>query len=233
MYSFRSEHISVPLCDSVFWPYLHPALFPSCWTVPAALLTIRWKHWVCFCFFLFKRTFPPCCRRALLIWFFSVILCLCLCSHWTLSQCVNFTSLESLWGSTLRIGVTVITDKESWALTQGDLLSGVGGQQEDEEGEGGDEDTGDEEVEPVVERPPPHHHGEGHVRVRLLTAVVETLVPPPRNLCAQTGKHRRWRQRNHKPRSSEGKMIFCPSNINISQHVFEFKPMTKIFNWKW
>lgn len=70
-------------------------------------------------------------------------------------------------------------------LTQGDLLSGVGGQQEDEECEGGDEDAGNEEVEAVVERPPPHHHGEGHVRVRLLTAVVEALVPPSRNLCKQ------------------------------------------------
>lgn len=76
-------------------------------------------------------------------------------------------------------------DKKSWTLTQGDLLSRVSGQQEDKEGEGGDENTGDEEVEPVVERPPSHHNCEGHIRVRLLTAVVEALVPPSRNLCNQ------------------------------------------------
>lgn len=75
---------------------------------------------------------------------------------------------------------------QSLLLTQRDLLSGVGRQQEDEECERGDEDAGDEEVESVVERPPPHDHGEGHVGVRLLTAVVETLAPPSRNLCTQT-----------------------------------------------
>lgn len=80
----------------------------------------------------------------------------------------------------------------AWVLTEGDLLSGVGGQQEDEEGEGGDEDAGDEEVESVVERPPPHHHGEGHVRIRLLTAVVETLVPPPGNLWDNNND--RWKE---------------------------------------
>ncbi|XP_034734835.1 neuronal acetylcholine receptor subunit alpha-7-like [Etheostoma cragini] len=55
--------------------------------------------------------------------------------------------------------------------------------QEDEQGERGDEDAGDQQVESVVERPPPHHHGEGHVGVRLLAAVVETLAPPPGNRC--------------------------------------------------
>lgn len=74
---------------------------------------------------------------------------------------------------------------QGFLLTQGDLLSGVSGQQEDKECEGGDEDAGDEEVESVVERPPPHHHGEGHVGVRLLTAVIETLIPLSRNLCKQ------------------------------------------------
>lgn len=77
------------------------------------------------------------------------------------------------------------TQWQSFLLTQGNLLSGVSRQQENEECEGGDEDAGDEQVQSVVERPPPHHHGEGHVGVRLLTAVIETLVPPPGNLCKQ------------------------------------------------
>lgn len=75
--------------------------------------------------------------------------------------------------------------ESKFLLTQGDLLSGVSGQQEDEECEGGDEDAGYEKVESVVERPPPHHHGEGDVGVRLLTAVIETLVPSSGNLCEQ------------------------------------------------
>ena len=63
-----------------------------------------------------------------------------------------------------------------WPHTQGDLLPGVGGQQEDEQRQAGDEHAGDEQVEAVVERPAPHGDGEGHVRVRLLAAVVVQLV---------------------------------------------------------
>ena len=68
-------------------------------------------------------------------------------------------------------------------LTQWDLFPRVGRQQEDQQGQGGDEHTGEEKVEAVVEGPPAHHYGEGHVRVGLLAALVETLVPLSGNLC--------------------------------------------------
>ncbi len=68
-------------------------------------------------------------------------------------------------------------------LTQWDLLPRVGRQKEDEQGQSGDQDARDEQIEAVVQSPSPHHHGEGDVRVRLLTAVVETLVLPSWNLC--------------------------------------------------
>lgn len=67
-------------------------------------------------------------------------------------------------------------------LTQRDLLPRVGRQQEDQQCQRGDEHAGHEEIEAVVERPPPHHHREGHVRVRLLAAVIEALVPLAGNL---------------------------------------------------
>lgn len=68
-------------------------------------------------------------------------------------------------------------------LTQWDLLPRVSRQKEDKQSQSGDQDTRDEQVEAVVEGPSPHHHGEGDVRIRLLAAVVKTLVRLSWNLC--------------------------------------------------
>lgn len=81
-------------------------------------------------------------------------------------------------------------------LTQRYLLSGVGRQQKHQQRKGGDEDAWNQEIEPVVQRPPPHDHGEGDVRVRLLTAVVELLIPPAWNLY-NTHTHRSEHPGNH------------------------------------
>lgn len=68
-------------------------------------------------------------------------------------------------------------------LTQWDLLPRVSGQDKHQQSQSGDQDTWDEQVEAIVDGPPPHHQGEGDIRIRLCTAVVETLVCPPGNLC--------------------------------------------------
>lgn len=71
-------------------------------------------------------------------------------------------------------------------LTQGDLFPWARRQQEDEQGKARDEDTGDEQVQTVIQSPSPHDHRERHVRVRLLTAVIEPLTAPPRDLWKHT-----------------------------------------------
>ena len=97
-------------------------------------------------------------------------------------QVLHFTKQQLQLKTALRTASKKQINKKS-LLTQGDLLPRVCWQQEDQQGQGGDEDTGDEQIQAVIKRSSAHHHREGHVRVGLLTAVVETFISPSRDLC--------------------------------------------------